>query len=225
MGKRITTKDFIQMSKNVSDQQYDYSKTTYFGKKYDVTIICNIHGSFRVLADNHLRRGTGCLYCKGNVPLIGVLTQEYLKKWFIYDPETGIITNKATGDTKGTHIRYTIISCGGNQIGAHRFAFLYMVGRIPEEVDHIDRDTSNNAWYNLRATTADLNKTNRAVAGAERQPNGKYRARMNFKGKAIHLGMFDTRQEALDKVQKKKKKSLKVMNKYHNDFIKGKDIV
>lgn len=48
---------------------------------------------------------------------------------------------------------------------AHRLAFLYTEGYLPEhDVDHIDRNRSNNKWNNLRHATRRCNMQNRNVS-------------------------------------------------------------
>jgi hypothetical protein len=52
--------------------------------------------------------------------------------------------------------------------GANRVIFFMMVGRWPGpgmQVDHIDRDVTNNTWKNLRECTPSQNAMNRRVPG------------------------------------------------------------
>lgn len=60
--KKVTTDEFIERSKKVHGDLYDYSNTvlTATGKK--VTIVCNKHGAFTQVANNHLQ-GKGCPTC------------------------------------------------------------------------------------------------------------------------------------------------------------------
>jgi hypothetical protein len=99
-----------------------------------------------------------------------MLTQEKLKNLFEYDPETGSFirkesvsnthqgmvaghTNKITG--------YCKISIENEKHYAHRLAFLYMTGKMPEHsVDHINGNPSDNRWTNLREATHRQNLQN-----------------------------------------------------------------
>lgn len=56
------TQDFIQTSKQVHGDRYDYSKTEYNGIKNKVVITCAIHGDFRQPAHYHLK-GKNCFQC------------------------------------------------------------------------------------------------------------------------------------------------------------------
>lgn len=61
--KQITTKEFIQKSKEINGNRYDYSKTKFINMKTKVEIICPEHGSFFQNPDNHLRKKYGCPFC------------------------------------------------------------------------------------------------------------------------------------------------------------------
>jgi hypothetical protein len=110
------------------------------------------------------------------------LTQDYLKECLTYDPETGIFTwnerpvhhfksqgfcdhwNKrfANKDITGVSDQgYIRMEINNRPYKAHRFAFLYMEGYLPEHgVDHIDRNRLNNKWINLREVGKKCNGQN-----------------------------------------------------------------
>lgn len=94
------------------------------------------------------------------------LTQERLKELFRYSPVVGIFEKLIGGGRKSRPKRwvlaggvrrdtgYITISVDGKSYQAHRLAWLYMYGVLPdEEIDHIDGDRSNNAINNLRLAT------------------------------------------------------------------------
>jgi hypothetical protein len=60
--KNILT--FINESKSIHGDKYDYSLVDYVNSKTKIKIICPIHGEFEQIPSNHLR-GKGCLYCGG----------------------------------------------------------------------------------------------------------------------------------------------------------------
>lgn len=62
MSKRLTTQEFIEKSKQVHGDRYDYSKVDYINAQSKVTIICPIHGEFEQRASHHLN-GHGCKKC------------------------------------------------------------------------------------------------------------------------------------------------------------------
>jgi hypothetical protein len=100
------------------------------------------------------------------------LTQEKLKGLLNYNPDTGIFTWKVAtnnrirvGEVAGSidANRYRRIRIEGVKYLEHRLAFLYMLGTVPDNVDHIDQDRSNNKWPNLRVCSLSENQHNRAI--------------------------------------------------------------
>ena len=62
MPRKSNTYDFIEKSKKIHGDKYDYSKVKYINNKTKVCIICQIHGEFWQTPDAHLR-GCGCKLC------------------------------------------------------------------------------------------------------------------------------------------------------------------
>lgn len=61
-SKTITHDEFLQKSKELHGDIYDYSKAIYeHGKKY-MTILCKVHGEFQQTGNGHLQ-GRGCKKC------------------------------------------------------------------------------------------------------------------------------------------------------------------
>lgn len=56
------TEWFVNKSKEVHGESYDYSKTTYIKSKEKTTIYCKIHGAFTITPNSHLA-GQGCKSC------------------------------------------------------------------------------------------------------------------------------------------------------------------
>jgi hypothetical protein len=159
------------------------------------------------------------IFSRGGCEMIS-LTQERLKELLHYDPETGVFTWIGTkarricnGDEAGSirkpnssGLAYRLININYNPEYAHRLAWLYMTGNIPEDqIDHKDGDGTNNRWANLRPCSDGQNKRNtrkpktnksgfKGVAfHSQRQ---KWRAYISINGRQIHLGLFDTPSEA-----------------------------
>lgn len=57
-----TTKDFVNKSKTIHGDLYDYSNTVYTNAKNKVNINCKGHGIFSMLPGNHYK-GQGCPSC------------------------------------------------------------------------------------------------------------------------------------------------------------------
>lgn len=65
IGRNIfkTKDDFIEESKKIHGDKYDYSNVEYFGDKVKVCIICPKHGEFWQTPSHHIS-GEGCPKCK-----------------------------------------------------------------------------------------------------------------------------------------------------------------
>lgn len=91
--------------------------------------------------------------------------QHKLKSQMNYDPETGVLTwlrGQRAGKTAGCFADgYINIAFDGKNYRAHVLAWLWMTGAWPtHEVDHENRDGTDNKWKNLRAATHKQNLEN-----------------------------------------------------------------
>lgn len=94
----------------------------------------------------------------------------------------------------------------------HRFIFYYYNGYCPESIDHINRDKYDNRIENLRPSNDIINAQNRDCNGYTKC-KGRYRSRIKFGKTRLHLGYFDTKEEAREAY-------IKAKVKYHNCFYK-----
>ena len=60
---KITTERIIQDFKEVHGDRYDYSKVVYTSMHHKVVIVCKIHGDFKILPNQHLKRKVNCAKC------------------------------------------------------------------------------------------------------------------------------------------------------------------
>lgn len=133
---------------------------------------------------------------------------------FHYDPETGILSRiKRTGNnwrpgpvTPSANAKYIGFRFRGVICRVHRAAFFYMTGEWPVgEVDHVDGDTFNNRWENLRACNRSQNGFNKAVQDRNitghknvfLTPHGTYQVRIAAFGKES-TKTFKTKEEAIE---------------------------
>lgn len=87
---------FILKANDRHDNKYDYSKVNYINSIEKVEIICNIHGSFFVRPDAHVRK-VGCPTCNGGV--------KYTKETFIL--KSSIVHNNKYNYSKVVYINST----------------------------------------------------------------------------------------------------------------------
>lgn len=64
---RSNTQKFVEKSKIIHNNKYDYKLTNYYNWKTKVSIICPIHGEFKQIPSNHLN-GSGCSKCNKGRP-------------------------------------------------------------------------------------------------------------------------------------------------------------
>lgn len=76
-NEKMTTESFIEQSRLVHGDKYDYSLVEYSGNKGKVKITCPEHGLFEQQAKAHMRRGQGCPYCANKAP---ITEEEFIKR-------------------------------------------------------------------------------------------------------------------------------------------------
>jgi len=131
---------------------------------------------------------------------------------FIYDPLTGQFSRRDTGKLVGYIHKsgYVKITLCGKEYRAHRLAFLYVEGRTPEHIDHVNTNKADNRWCNIRECTHAENMQNQKV-GSNNESGyrgvryyarlGKFVARIRTNGKLRHIGYFDTLEQAVEAYQ------------------------
>ena len=135
-----------------------------------------------------------------------MLTQNELKSFLNYDPETGIFRwnisqrgHRKKGDVAGTKSgRYSYITICGNTFLAHRLAWLYCYGSWPVDlIDHIDRNSRNNAIANLRDVSGSKNMQNMVVDGASfDKRTGRWYSQIVASGERWYLGSYESSDDA-----------------------------
>jgi len=164
-----------------------------------------------------------------------MIQQREVRELLFYDPETGIFTWRERGrgwfKSDGAHkswnsrdagkiagsvhvnskgFQLIVIRLIGRLYSAHRLAWLYMTDEpLPDEIDHINRDATDNRWYNLRASSRKQNSKNKSkyrtntsgVSGVHwHKKTNKWMARCKVGGRRYHLGYFNDIEDAAQKV-------------------------
>ena len=148
---------------------------------------------------------------------------EHLKTHLRYDPDTGLFTwlqptsNRVKVGAQAGKLRkdgYVSIGLNGQQILAHRLAWLYTHGNWPaKEIDHINRNRQDNRIDNLRDVTRSENALNigphadgssgfRGVSWDKIRKGWRVQLRIN--GKQTYVGVFKNIDEAISAYEKVK---------------------
>lgn len=165
------------------------------------------------------------------------ITPEIVRELLHYDPDTGIFTWRERGehwfkDRRGWKSWNT--RCAGKRAGCvqtnqygykrrridllgheykeHQLAWIWMKDDpLPPQIDHKNRDATDNRWSNLRASNHVENALNQSMrrdntSGATGvyfiKRLNKWRARCEVSGRRHNLGLFEDHGEAVREVKK-----------------------
>jgi hypothetical protein len=131
---------------------------------------------------------------------------------YTYDMNTGEIFGKRNKLIRRNRDGYIQINMGKEYgyLAGHHFAYWWVYGTVDfEQLDHINRNRSDNRISNLRTVTNQQNQFNKDPKGYYWHKIQKvFRAVIRYNGKLIDLGSFHTKEEA-------KKAYLQAKSKYH----------
>lgn len=146
--------------------------------------------------------------------------QSYLLQVLVYEPESGSLIwkdrprdhfknrqvflawNKKYAGTQAGSIGeqgYRIVVLDNIGRKASRVIWKMIAGSEPEEIDHENRDRSDNRWENLRSCTKSQNQRNASVKSTNEtglkgvrlvKKSGSFVARIRIDGKLLSLGTY-----------------------------------
>jgi hypothetical protein len=153
----------------------------------------------------------------------------WLKEYFNLDERTGRLSWKqkvarkvVIGNEAGSFRKdgYGTVQLFGKTYLVHRIIYAFVHGACLGEVDHINRDPSDNRPENLRPATRSQQNMNRSVqsnntSGARGvywfKPKGYWAARIKVQKRYICLGYFNTIEQAT-------RAYLHAAEKHHGEF-------
>lgn len=143
------------------------------------------------------------------------LTQDELKRVIEYNPDTGEFywrvkasKNIAVGSLAGSvnAQNYWQIRLYGKVWLGHRLAWVYVFGRWPSQIDHIDRDRRNNRISNLREVSGTDNQLNRGIQANNKTGHRgihysdrrrEYVLQLSLKGTRVHCSYHKDIEDAV----------------------------
>lgn len=136
------------------------------------------------------------------------ITLENLHEYFEYHPEGYLVNKKDRGRTAKSGQKtcsesrksYSQVVINGKPEREHRIIWALHKGRWPTLIDHVDGDKFNNKIENLEEVD---HKTN--IRRASSKKSGvrfdsrlkRWLSRITVDNKSVHLGVFDTKEEAI----------------------------
>lgn len=148
----------------------------------------------------------------------------------LYDKQSGLLFWNISprpginpGDRVSRHIPvkgHLQIEFRGNYFQQHRVIFYMMHGYLPDVVDHIDGNKTNNKIDNLRPSNDLTNARNKRIGSRNssgykgiirRKSKDDWIARIGVNGKQVHIGIFKNKHIAAHEYNK-------AAIKYHGEF-------
>jgi hypothetical protein len=128
---------------------------------------------------------------------------------YVYNPETGKIFG-----VRGFEVGYIrkqgyigLFSPQFKHLQAHHFAWYFVNGNVDfEQLDHINKNKTDNRICNLRISTHQLNQQNRNFKGYwYDKKRKKYKTSIMVNNKSVYQSYFNTAEEAREKYLELKK--------------------
>ena len=238
MRKRLNTEEFIERAQKVHGDKYDYSKTDIESSKdAKVLIVCPMHGEFRQRYLHHLR-GEGCKKCatsrfKKKVFGAGI-NDVYLSadNLYVYQRWTRLL--RRCYDPKYTNRFPTYQQCSvcDEWLVFSNFKAWFDDNYI--EGYEIDKDIigGNSKVYspetccfvpqeiNKLLIKADSRRGQYPIGVSYHKKKNKYRVCLAHKSKILHIGYFNTVEEAFNAYKADKEAYIKAIAKEY--YVQGK---
>lgn len=135
--------------------------------------------------------------------------KDVLLKDITYDPDTGDLFRKGVKivNKPDSTTGYIKLSIAGKQVYSHRVAWFLFFGEEPKVgIDHVNQIKTDNRISNLRLASKSENgrntklprdNTSGVIGVSWSKISQKWRAYISVEGKQHHLGLFDSKEDAI----------------------------
>ena len=225
MPKRLTTEQFVAKAREIHGDKYDYSKVVYTKMHDYITITCPKHGDFLQKAYSHLN-GRGCSKCAKEESrsklIFGVAHNDcdgdsHTKAYIHW---RNMLARCFDEKYKKVSPTYTNCSCCEEWLLFSNFKRWYESFNYPDY--HLDKDilVKNNKVYspetcclvppeiNTLFTKRQNDRGKQPIGVCYIKRSGKYSATIH-KMRNVHLGFFDTPEEAFQAYKSAKEQYVK----------------
>jgi len=159
-----------------------------------------------------------------------MITQKELRELLDYDSHTGVFKwkvsfqNRVKGDVAGCIDKesgYIKIRLKGKLYRAHRLVWLYVYGKWPNKIDHLNHIRDDNSLFNLREASSTENSRNQSkrkdntsgyVGVTWNKARKKWKAQIRLKDTVKFLGYFQELEDAI-----KARKEAESKYKFHEN--------
>lgn len=124
-------------------------------------------------------------------------------KGISYCPSTGVVSKYGRPVTAVNSHGYKTVRVGSKTMKCHRIAWYLTYGFWPDQIDHINRDKTDNRLVNLRACTRSTNSLNRKInnnntSGVRGVSYCKSRKNWLVQYRSKTIGRYPTYQQAVE---------------------------
>lgn len=214
-NRRKTKEEFIEDSRRVHGDKYDYSQVDYISGHVNIIILCPEHNIFTQTPANHLS-GKGCPSCGKIKSNLGKkLAHKNKRNWNFEQPEDhklipltqgkfAMVDNDDFDRVKDINWTYSQGYALNNKLGSmHRYIMGHPDGYL---IDHKNHNTLDNRKTNIRYATKQQNQMNQRIQ--KKLKTSMYKGvswdnekekwvsviKKNYKG--VHLGRYEKEEEA-----------------------------
>lgn len=134
------------------------------------------------------------------------MTQKKLKEFLYYDKKTGVFSKDGIKQGSKSEHGYIRIYINGKIYLAHRIAWLYVYGVMPEQIDHINHNRADNRIKNLRNIAYAENSKNKTLSKNNKtgvsgiyfdKKRESFKVQIKSNGKNIFFGRYKDFEKAV----------------------------